>query len=102
MEFDTYTFVLIRSGPRAHEFSDEELEELQRGHLAFLDSMREEGHLVLAGPFQGQEDETKRGFSIYRTSVEETRRLTERDPSVRAGRIAVEAMTWLTQRGALD
>jgi uncharacterized protein YciI len=102
MEFDTYTFVLIRRGPRAQEFSDDELEELQRGHLAFLDSMRDEGHLVLAGPFEDQEDETKRGFSLYRTSLEETRRLTERDPSVQAGRIAVEAMTWLTQKGAIE
>lgn len=102
MELDSYTFVLLRRGPRADEFNDEELDELQRGHLAFLDRMREEGHLVLAGPFQDQEDETKRGFNIYRTELDETRRLTEQDPSVRAGRMAVEAMTWLTQKGTLE
>jgi len=102
VELDAYTFVLLRRGPRANDFADDELEELQRGHLAFLDRMREEGHLVLAGPFRDQEDETKRGFGIYRTGLEETQRLTDQDPSVRAGRMAVEAMTWLTQKGTLD
>jgi len=102
VEFDIYTFVLLRRGPRADEYSDEELTELQGGHLAFLDRMREEDHLVLAGPFQDQEDETKRGLCVYRTGLAETRRLTEQDPSVRAGRIAVEAMTWLTPKGELD
>jgi uncharacterized protein len=102
MELDTYTFVLLRRGPRAHEFSDEELEEIQAGHLAFLDRMRQEGHLLLAGPFLDQEDETKRGFCVYRTGLSETRRLTEGDPAILAGRMRVEAMTWLTRKGALE
>jgi uncharacterized protein YciI len=102
VEFDTYTFVLLRRGPRTHEFADEELEEIQAGHLAFLDRMREEGHLLLAGPFQDQEDETKRGLCVYRTGLEETRRLTEQDPAIQVGRMKVEAMTWLTGKGALE
>jgi uncharacterized protein YciI len=102
VELDTFTFVLLRSGPRADDFSEEELDELQTAHLAFLDEMRERGHLVLAGPFRDQDDETKRGLAIYRTSLDETRRLTEQDPSVRAGRMAIEAMTWLTPKGALS
>jgi uncharacterized protein YciI len=84
VELDTYTFVLLRRGPRAHEFSDEELEEIQAGHLAFLDRMRAEGHLLLAGPFRDQDDETKRGLCVYRTGLEETRRLTEGDPRSRS------------------
>ena len=103
MELDRFTFVLLRRGPRADEYSEEELAELQRGPLAFLDSMREQGHLVLAGPFDGQEDETKRGFSLFRTDIAETKRLiAEGDPSVRAGRMSVEVMTWLTKKGALE
>ena len=102
MELDSYTFVLLRRGPHADEFGDEELEELQRGHLAFLDRMREESHLVVAGPFRHQQDETKRGFGIYRTGLDETRSLTEQDPAVRAGRMAVELMTWLRRKGALE
>jgi uncharacterized protein YciI len=101
MEFDRYTLVLLRRGPRAHEFDDNELEQLQAAHLAHLDAMRERGALLVAGPFRDQTDETKRGICIYRTSLEETRRLAEQDPSVRAGRMAVEVVTWLTPQGAL-
>jgi uncharacterized protein len=103
MELDSFTFVLLRRGPRADDYSEEELEELQARHLAFLDEMRERGHLLLAGPFRDQEDETKRGLAVYRTSLEDTLRLIEEgDPSVRAGRMSVEIMTWLTRKGALD
>jgi uncharacterized protein YciI len=101
MELDSYTFVLLRRGPRAGEYTDAELDEIQRGHLAFLDRMRERGHLLLSGPFRDQEDESKRGFCVYRTGLEETRRLTEDDPAIRAGRMSAEIMTWLTPKGAL-
>lgn len=101
MELDAYTFVLLRRGPRAADYTDEELEEIQAGHLAFLDEMRDQGHLLLSGPFRDQEDETKRGFCVYRTGVEQTRALTEQDPAIKAGRLNVEVMTWLTRKGAL-
>jgi uncharacterized protein YciI len=101
MELDSYSFVLLKRGPRAAEFSDDELEVLQAQHLAHLDAMRERGHLVAAGPFSEQPDETLRGFCLYRTDLEETRRLAESDPSVRAGRMAVDVMSWWTKRGSL-
>jgi uncharacterized protein YciI len=101
MELESYTFVLLKRGPRAFEFSEEELEVLQEQHLAYLESMREQGHQVIGGPFSDQPDETWRGFSLYRTDLEETRRLAEADPAVQAGRLAVEVMTWWTKRGAL-
>jgi uncharacterized protein YciI len=101
-ELESYTFVLLRRGPRAAEFSDEELEVLQEQHLAHLTAMGEQGAMILAGPFSEQDDETKRGFCLYRTSLEETRRLAESDPSVQAGRMAVEIMTWWTTPGPLS
>ena len=101
MELDSYTFVLLKRGPRAAEFSDEELDRLQEQHLAHLAAMTEQGHLVLAGPFSDQPDETLRGFCLYCTDVEETRRLTGLDPSVRAGRMAVDVMRWWTKKGSL-
>jgi uncharacterized protein YciI len=101
MDLDRYTFVLLKRGPRASEFTDEELDQLQEQHLAYLESMREQGHQIFGGPFSDQPDETWRGFSLYRTDLEETRRLAEADPSVQAGRLAVDVMTWWTKRGAL-
>jgi uncharacterized protein YciI len=101
MEFDTYTLVLLRRGPRALEFSEAELEQLQAQHLAHLDAMRDRGVLLVAGPFDDQPDETFRGLALYRTDLEETQRLAEQDPSVQAGRMAVDVMTWLTKKGEL-
>ena len=101
MELESYRFVLLKRGPKALDFSDEELDLLQAQHLAHLDAMHERGVLVLAGPFSDQPDETWRGFCLYNTSVEETRRLAESDPSVQAGRMAVDVMGWWTKPGAL-
>ena len=51
MELDSYTFVLLKRGPRAAEYSGEELDRLQEQHLAHLAAMAEQGHLLFAGPF---------------------------------------------------
>jgi uncharacterized protein YciI len=103
MDCDTYSFVLLRRGRRAHEYDDDEevLERLQAQHLAHLDAMRERGALLAAGPFTDQEDETFRGLCVYRTGLAETRELAESDPSVQAGRMRVEVMRWLTKPGAV-
>jgi uncharacterized protein len=101
MELDSYSFVLLKRGPRALEFSEAELEKLQAAHLAHLAAMTEQGHLVVAGPFSDQPDETLRGFCLYRTDLDETRRLAESDPSVQAGRMAVDVRAWWTAPGTL-
>jgi len=98
----SYTFVLLRRGPRGGEYDEEELSRLQSAHLAFLDDMRERGHLLVAGPFRDQEDETLRGFCMFSTGLDETRALVEEDPSVQAGRIAADVMTWLGPRGHVE
>jgi len=99
MEFDRYSLVLLRRGPRALEFSEEELDRLQAAHLAHLDAMRARGAMLGGGPFFDQDDETFRGICIYRTGLEETRELAGSDPSVQAGRMRVEVVTWLTPAG---
>lgn len=91
-----YTFVLLLHGPRADEFGPEELSALQSAHLGHLARMREAGVLVAAGPFSEQRDETLRGFCLYDCPLEEARRLAHSDPSVQAGRMAVDVMTWST------
>ena len=92
--FDVYTVVLLRRPPDAPSLSDEELEELQRRHLAYRAQLRREGSLVVNGPLLKQSDESLRGLSIFATDLDEARRLSEADPSVRAGRLAFEVMEW--------
>jgi uncharacterized protein YciI len=102
MELDQYAFVLLRRGPRAGEYSDDELEVLQAQHLAHLEAMAAAGKLVAAGPFSDQPDDSLRGLCVYETGVDEARELAESDPSVRAGRMAVEVMTWWTKKGSVS
>jgi uncharacterized protein YciI len=101
MELERYSFVLLRRGPRAHEFSEEELDRLQAAHLAHLDAMKVRGAMAVAGPFGDQPDESWRGFCLYTVGLEEARRLAESDPSVQAGRMAVEVFNWWTKKGAI-
>jgi hypothetical protein len=75
MRLDAYTIVFLRRGPKAATFSEAELIGLQRGHLAFNRRMVEAGCALVNGPFEGPPDETWRGMSVFRTSIEETRRL---------------------------
>jgi uncharacterized protein len=99
MEFDRYTLVILRWPDGMREFSAEELERSQSGHLGFLAEMRERGHLVASGPFDDQPDERLRGVSLYVTGLEETRRLVQDDPAVQLGRLEPELVTWLVPKG---
>jgi uncharacterized protein YciI len=102
VELDRYTFVLMRRGPRAAEFSDKEALELQEAHLAHLDEMAAAGKLAGAGPFSAQPDETLRGLCFYRCGIDEARELAERDPAVQAGRMSVDVFTWWTKKGSVS
>lgn len=80
---------------------DEELDELQRGHLAFNARMREEGHALITGPFMDQPDQAWRGISVFRTSIDETRKLLAGDPALVARRMEADVFTWLMPAGTL-
>lgn len=99
IELESVTVLLLRWGDRAHEYSEDELDRLQEGHLAYLQRMRDEGHLLAAGPFEGQPEIGWRGFCFYRVSPEEAVRLAQQDPSVQAGRMRVDAWTWFHKKG---
>jgi uncharacterized protein len=89
-----FTIVLLRRPADAPDLSEGELDELQERHVAYQGRMRELGHLLVAGPFEAQPHES-------RTGLEETRRLAAEDPSVQAGRLAVDVWTWWVPAGVL-
>ena len=101
MQLQAYAFALLKSGHAASRFSEEELQRLQGAHLDHLAAMAEVGKLVAAGPFSDQPDPTWRGFCLYSCPVDEARELAESDPSVQAGRLVVEVMTWSTPAGSV-
>lgn len=102
MELESYQLVLLVRPDDAPDLPEEEIREIQAAHLQHLTRMGREGHLVVAGPFGDQEDQTLRGMALYRVEdLETARRLAESDPAVEAGRLEVEVMTWYTQKDAL-
>jgi len=99
-DLESYAFVLLLRGAGTG-FSDDDLQRLQQAHLDHVSAMAAAGKLVAAGPFREQPDETLRGFCIYACPLEEARALALSDPSVQAGRLAVQVMNWLTPVGSV-
>jgi hypothetical protein len=99
MQFDRHTLVVLVLRPDAPALTDEEAEELQDRHLAYRADLRERGLIVAGGPLVDQDDERLRGVSIWSCDPETARRLSNDDPAVQAGRLAVEVMTWLVPAG---
>jgi uncharacterized protein len=99
VRFDRHTLVLLVRPPDAPELSDEEAVELQDRHLAFRADLRDRGVLVGGGPLVDQDDERLRGISIMSVDPETARRISEEDPAVQAGRLAVQVMTWMVPAG---
>jgi YCII-related domain-containing protein len=92
--FDAYTLVVLRRPADAPDMSDDELDALQARHLAYRADLARRGLIVVNGPFDEQSDPSYRGMSIFACDPGEAARLSDGDPSVAAGRLAYDVMTW--------
>jgi uncharacterized protein len=103
MDLEAFELVLLRRPENPHDYDDAELERIQREHLAHHARLRASGQVVTNGPVIEPPDPALRGLTFYRTgSLQEARRLAEADPAVRAGRLAVEIMTWYCPPGTMS
>ena len=74
--------------------------ELQKAHLANINRLAATKKLVVAGPFG--DNTTLRGIFVFKVaSIEEAKALAETDPSVQAGRLAIEMHPWMVPEGVL-
>jgi uncharacterized protein YciI len=103
MDLEAFELVLLRRPAGPSDYPDEELDRIQREHLAYYAGLRAAGPVVPTGPVVEQPDPSLRGLGFYRTgSLDQSRQLAEADPAVRAGRLAVEIMTWYCPPGTMS
>jgi len=75
-------------------------EELQKAHMANIHRLADMKKLVVAGPFG--DNGRLRGIFVFKVaSIDEARALTETDPAVQAGRLAIDLHPWLVPEGIL-
>jgi uncharacterized protein YciI len=75
-------------------------QEIQKSHMANINRLAKMKKLVVAGPFG--DDGQLRGIFVFKVAtIEEARSLTETDPAVQAGRLAINVHPWLVPEGVL-
>ena len=99
--FDVLTVVVLRRPDDAPELPDDDLDALQARHLSYRADLRQQGLIVVNGPFDEQSDPAYRGMSIFACDPAEAARLSDGDPSVAAGRLTYDVMHWWVAAGSL-
>ncbi len=98
--FEQYALVLMKRGdkwnPDAPGFLD-----VMKQHHAFVKQMTEQGKLAIAEPFPFDDQGELRGVAIFRVGAEQTAKLTQDDPIVKAGLLKTEIHPWGTGKGVL-
>lgn len=100
-QFDVYTVVILRRPAGAPDLPNAELDALQARHLAYRAELRGAGLIVANGPFDAEGDPTYRGMAIFGCDPAEASRLSAADPSVVAGRLTYDVLTWWVRAGSL-
>ena len=94
-----YVFMLLDSGGVKSKDSTEAAR-FQELHLSHLNKLAEDGKLIVAGPFEGGGDH--RGLLIFDVeTVEEALKLEGEDPSVKSGRLKMNAFYWWGAKGTV-
>ena len=97
---EQYTIVLMKRGdnwnPNAPEFID-----VMKQHPAFAAQMTEQGNMAIAGLFPFSDQGELRGVAIFRVGTEQTAKLMQDDPKVKAGLLKTEIHPWATGKGVL-
>ena len=93
----TYYLVFLKSGPKRDQTKDVAME-IQKGHLANIKRLANQGKIVIAGPLL--DDSEVRGIFIFNAeSKEEVEVLCATDPAIKAGRLIAEVHPWMSEPG---
>lgn len=88
-----FVVAFLYRGDRVSEYTEADRAKFQEGHLANITRLAEEGKMVLAGPFFGNEE--LRGLFFFDVkSIAEAEALTNSDPAIQAGVLRMELKEW--------
>ncbi len=100
MKLTTAYIGFLSRGPKWTPEKTPATEELQKAHMANINRLAETKKLVMAGPFG--DNGTLRGIFVFKVaSLGEAKELAETDPSVKAGRLAIDVLPWMVPEGIL-
>lgn len=94
-----YVFMMLDSGETKSKDSIESAK-FQEMHMAHLNKLAEDGKLIVAGPFEGGGEH--RGLLIFDVeTLDEALKLEGEDPSVKSGRLKMNAFYWWGAKGTV-
>ena len=98
-----YVLAILKTGPNDATITDKAARaELFKGHFGMINRLAEEGKLSLAGPFNDEKREY-RGLYVFNVeTIEEAQKLTETDPSIKAGIFKVEFIKWYGSAAVME
>ena len=94
-----YFICFLNKGPNRDTSDSLAVAKIQKGHLAHLDSLANEGKIHIVGPMG--DDGDIRGIVVFDVATkEEALALEGADPAVKAGRLVMEVHPWWTAKGS--
>ncbi|PWA10863.1 YciI family protein [Flavobacterium laiguense] len=88
-----YVFCILKTGSNT-TVTEEEKNNLFKGHMANISRLAQEGKLVVAGPFM-KNDKNYRGLYIFNVStIEDAKTLVATDPAVKGNLLEAELTLW--------
>lgn len=96
-EMKQYFLVLLKRGPIRNQDSTTAAE-LQKGHLANIDRLFNEGKIDMAGPM-GHDGDLRGIFVFNCETYDEVVTHCATDPAIKAGRLIVEIYPWWSVKG---
>ncbi|MEP7212353.1 MAG: YciI family protein [Acidobacteriota bacterium] len=96
-----YVLAILRTGPA--NITDKDVRaKLFQGHFAMINRLAGEGKLSVAGPLDDPKGEYRGIYVFNVATVEEAQKLTETDPSIKAGIFRVEFIKWYASAGLME
>lgn len=98
LQAETYCFGFLNAPPDRADLPKARLDEIQAAHLAHMDALAKQGHLLAAGPMATQGG--PRGIVVYRCqSLDQAIAWTAKDPAVVNNRLVIDIHLWSAPPG---